>query len=86
MWLRPMQSSGGCGWRVRSWRRWVLGGIGGVAHLVLGQLMSGLKAAHVFEDIFSLSSLFKAAELCWDYFPNLLFTALRTHDLFLKES
>lgn len=68
-WLWPVQSSGGHGWRVKSWRGRLLGRVGGIAHLVLEQLTSGLKA-RVFEDIFFLRlHVSKQLNYTWIIFP-----------------
>lgn len=62
----------------------LLGHAGGTASLVLELLLSAFKVQVYFFPP-SLSLCFKAAELYLDYFPNLLFTALRTCGLFLQE-
>lgn len=62
----------------------LMGHAGGTASLVLEQLLSAFKVQVYFFPP-SLSLCFKAAELYLDYFPNLLFTALRTRGLFLQE-
>lgn len=59
-------------------------GAGGTASLMLQQFVSGLKV-QISSFSPSLSSCFRAAELYLDYFPNLLFTALRPRGLFLQE-
>lgn len=63
----------------------LLGRVGGVACLVREQHTSGLQVS-LKTFFFSRSACFKAAELYLNYFPNLLFTSLRTHDLLLKGS
>lgn len=71
----PVQNSGWCGWSVKSWWH---------CHPHAAAAREWLESANFF--FFpSLSTCFKAAELYLDYFPNLLFTALRPRVLFLQE-